>query len=79
MSPARSRAEDGVGHGVADDVGIGMPLQAGLERDRDAAKDERPTRDEAVQIVSGADAQARWRGRAGAESLARPCEVLCRR
>ena len=55
----RGRAEHRVGRRVADDVGVGVPEGAERRRDAHAAEDQRPSLDEPVQIVPGADARRR--------------------
>ena len=52
----RGRAQNRVGRGVADDVGVGVPEGAERRRDAHAAEDQGPALDEPVQIVPGADA-----------------------
>ena len=64
----RGGTEHGVGDGVADDVGIGMAFEAEFEGDTHAGEDESAIRHEAVQVITGADADGRedavGRGRA---------------
>ena len=50
-------AEQRVAEGVADDVGVGVPLEAVGVRDLDAAEYERQARDEPVRVECRADAQ----------------------
>ena len=53
------RAEHRIGHRVTHDVGVGMAVEALLEGDGDAAQDQRPSLDQAMQVVAGADADRR--------------------
>ena len=46
------RAEQGVGHRVADDVGVGMPDQAPRVVDPHAPQDQRPSLDQPVRVVT---------------------------
>ncbi len=57
MSPIASGSERRVAQHVADDVGVGVPLQPGGGRDRDAAQHERAARDQAVGVERRADAE----------------------
>ena len=50
------RAEQRVGEDMADDVGVGMALEAARVLDRDAAEDERAALRQAVRIDRRADA-----------------------
>ena len=52
-------AEHRIGDGVADDVGIGMAESAPVARNAYAAEKQRPSLDQPVQIVAGADAHHR--------------------
>ena len=51
----RRRAENGVGDRVAHRVRVRMPVESFVERDRDAAEDQRPPCHEAMQVVAVAD------------------------
>ena len=55
----RGRAENRIGHRVAQHVGIRMAGEPGLVRNLHAANDERPARLQAVQIVAGTDSHRR--------------------
>ncbi len=50
-------AQNGVGNGVAEDIRVGMAVQADLGMNRDAAQGERQARLEPVDIVAKADAE----------------------
>ena len=52
----RRRAEEGVDDRVREDIGVGVPVEADVRRDRHAAQDERAPRHEAVDVVAVADA-----------------------
>ena len=52
----RRGAEDGVGHRMADDVGVRVAEQPALERNRHAAEDQRTALHQPMQIVAGAGA-----------------------
>ena len=58
----RGRAEQRVHERVQGDVGVGVAVEAELALDRDAAEDERPTGDEAVDVVADPDPHARPAG-----------------
>jgi hypothetical protein len=51
------RAEQCVGDCVQDDVGVGVTGQPARVLDADAAEDERSAVNEAVRVVTGADAE----------------------
>ena len=53
------RAKDRVGDSVTHGVGVRMPGEPLVERDRDAAKHEPSARHESVQVVSVADPERR--------------------
>jgi len=44
-------AQNRVGNGVTDRVGVGMSRETALERDRDASENQRPAFDEPMQVV----------------------------
>ena len=51
----RRRAEDRVGDGVQQHIGVGMPFQPPIVRDLDAAEDQAASRREAMSVVADAD------------------------
>ena len=51
----RGRAEECVGDGVEQDVGVRMPVQPPIVRDLDAAEDQATSRRKAVSVVADAD------------------------
>ena len=51
-----SRAEDGVGDGMADDVRVGVAVGALVERNRDAAENERTSLNQPMEVIPDADA-----------------------
>jgi len=53
------RAEDGVRDRVRQHIGVGVPRQPLLGRDRHAAEDERPSVNQPVQVVPRSDTCAR--------------------
>ena len=57
------RAEDRVGHGMTDDVGIGVSERPAFRRHGHAAEHERPALDQPVQIVADAHASCGARRR----------------
>ena len=65
-------AEHRVGHGVTDDVGVRVAVEAELERNRDAGEDQRTSGDEPVQVVAVADSD-----QATAEAVALATRRLC--
>ena len=54
-----SGAEDRVGDGMADDVRVGMPVGALVERNRDAAENERTSLNQPMKVIPDADAGGR--------------------
>ena len=53
--PQPGRPEHGVDHGVREDVGVGVALEADLVRNLDAAQHEPAPRGEAVGVVADPD------------------------
>jgi hypothetical protein len=53
----RGRAEERVGDGVQQRIGVGMAQQALLVRDGDAAQDQRAAFDQGVAVIALADAE----------------------
>ena len=56
MSPRAAAARTRIGNGMQDRVGVRVAGQPAGVRDRDPAQYERPTLDQPVRIVTGADA-----------------------
>ena len=52
------RAEDGVDHGVGEDVGVGVALEAAIVGNLDPAENQRAPLREPVRVVANADAGA---------------------
>ena len=52
MSPRAGGAEQGVGHGVQHDVGVGVADQPARVLDPDAAQDQGPALDQPVRVVT---------------------------
>ena len=50
----RRRSENRVGDRVADGVGVGIPEQPAVERNRDTAENQRTSLDEPVQVIADA-------------------------
>ena len=59
-------AEHRIGHGVTHDIGVGVPDQTELERDRHAAEHQRTARAQPVQVVALPDPDGGCRGAHGA-------------
>jgi hypothetical protein len=57
--PGAGGAEQGIDHGMRDDVGIGMTAEPALVRDLHPAEDQRPSLLEAVAVVPDPDPKAR--------------------
>ncbi len=58
----RRGAEQGVGHGVEDHVGVGMAEQAQRVVYFDATQDQRPPRHESMRVMSQSDAHGNLSG-----------------
>ncbi len=56
------RAQDGVGHGVQQHVGVAVPDEPAVVGDIDAAQPQWAAGSEPVRVVSDSDAEV-WRGR----------------
>ena len=52
--PQGSSAHKGICYRMEEHIGIGMPVKSQIMRDFDAAKDELPAADQAVNIVAEA-------------------------
>ena len=67
----RERAEQRLGHGVREHVGVGVAVEPRLRRHRDASEHERAAGDERVQVEAEADPRHRGFRRVGRAPRAR--------